>query len=133
MEGTIFWGEDWSVGVWFEHYRCQLVIPVDTREKGVYDTVEFLYQLITTPTRTPEDRILHGINTLSSAIQDRPTATYEAQIQAITKLRDICTGWAGIDTPRKSQLQEQTSPCRRSPRVEKLQHPQKAQQPPRVP
>ena len=56
--------EEWSVGVWFEHYRCQLVIPVDTREKGVYDTVEFLHHFITTPILTPEDRTLHGINTL---------------------------------------------------------------------
>ena len=117
----------------FEHYRCQLVIPADTREINVSDTVEFLHQFITTPTLPPEDRILHGINTLSSSIQDRTTATYAAQIQSITKLRHICTGWAGIYTPRKSKVQEQTSPRRRSQRVEKLQHPQKAQQPPRVP
>ena len=70
--------EGWSVGVSFEHYRCQLVIPADTREINVSDTVEFLHHFITNPTLTPEDRILHGINTLSSAIKDRPTATYEA-------------------------------------------------------
>ena len=117
----------------FEHYRCQLVIPADTREINVFDTVEFLHPFITTPTLTPEDCILHGINTLSSAIQNRPTATYEAQIQDIKKLRDICTGWTGIHTPQKSQVQEQTRPCCRSPRVEKFQQPQKSQQPPRVP
>ena len=59
--------EGWSVGVSFEHYRCQLVIPADTREINVSDTVEFLHQFITTPTLTPEYRILHGINTLASA------------------------------------------------------------------
>ena len=100
----------------FEHYRFQLVIPADTQEINVYDTVEFLHQFITTPTITLEYRILHGLNTLSGAIKDVCTATYEAQIQAITKLRDICTGWAGIDTltnptlpahpPRKSKLHE---------------------------
>ena len=105
--------EGWSVGVSFEHYRCQLVIPADTREINFSDTVEFLHHFITTSTLIPEDRILHGINTLSSAIKDRPTATYEEKIKAITKLRDICTGWAGIDAishptppthpPRKSQ------------------------------
>ena len=94
--------EGWSVGVLFEHYLCQLVIPADVREINVSDTVKFLHHFITTPTLTPEDRILHGINTLSSAIQDKSTDTYEAQIQAITKLRDICTGWSGIDTPQKS-------------------------------
>ena len=111
--------EIWSVGVSFEHYRCQLVIPADTREINVSDTVEFLHHFITTPTLTPEDRILHGINTLSSAIQYKPSATYEAQVQAITKLHDICTRWAGIDTPLKSQVQEQTRQSHRSPRLEK--------------
>ena len=109
------------------------MIQADTIEINFSDTVEFLNHFIATPTLTLEDRILHGTNTLSISIQERPTATYEAQIQDITKLRDICTGWAGIYTPHKSQVQEQTCPLRRSPRVEKLQQPQKAQQPPRVP
>ena len=109
--------EGWSVGVSFEHYRCQLVITADTREINVSDTMEFLHHFITTPTLTLEDCILHGINTLSSAIQDKPATTYDAKIQAITKLSDICTGWAGIDTPQKSQVQEQTRLRHRSPRV----------------
>ena len=99
--------EGWSVGVSFEHYHCHLVIPANTREINVSDMVEFLHNFITTPTLTPEDRILHGTNTLSNAIQDKPSATYEAQIQAIAKLRDICTGWSGIYTPTKSQVQVQ--------------------------
>ena len=94
--------EGWSVGVSFEYYLCQLVIPADTREIYVSDTVEFLHQFITTHTISPEDRILHRLNKLSGTIKEIPTATYEVQIQAITKLQDICTGWAGIDTdPRK--------------------------------
>ena len=117
----------------FEHYLCQLVIPAYTREINVSNTVEFLHHFMTTPTLTPEDRILHGINTLSNAIQDKPYYTYKAQIQAITKQRDICTGWSGIDTPPKSQVQEQTRQHHCSPGLEKLQHPQKAQKPPRVP
>ena len=125
--------EGWSVGMSFEHYRFQLVIPSDTRAINVSDTVEFLHHFITTPTLSPEDCILHGINTLSSAIQDKSSATYEAQIQAITKLCDICTGWAGIDTPPTSKVQEQTRQLHHSPRVKKVRHPQKAQQPPRVP
>ena len=127
--------EGWSVGVSFEHYRCQLVIPADTQEINVSDTVKFIHQFITTPTITPEYCILHGLNTLSGTIKDVPTATYEAQIQAITKLRDIYTWWAGIDNlthpapiaqpPRKSQVHELKSQRRRYPRVEKLQQPQK--------
>ena len=120
--------EGWSVGVSFEHYRCQLVIPADTQEINVSDTVEILHKFITTPTRTPEYCILHGLNTLSGTIKDVPTATFEAQIKAITKLRDICTGWAGIDAlahltppthpPSKSQVHELTSQPHRFSRVE---------------
>ena len=101
--------EGWSAGVSFDHYRCQLVIPSDTIEINVSDTVEFIHHFITTPTLTPEYCILHGLNTLSSVIKYRHTSTYEAQIQAIPKIRDLCTGWAGIETPRKSQVQELTS------------------------
>ena len=110
-----------------EHYRCQLVIPADTREINVLDTVEFLHKFITSPTITPEDHILHGINALSGAIKDAPTATYEAQIKAITTLFGICTGWAGNDAlanpappvqpPQNSHVHEPlVQPCR-SPRV----------------
>ena len=93
----------------FKHYRCQLVIIEDTIEINVSNTVEFIHHFITTLTLTPDDCILHGINTLPSSIEDRPTSTYKAQIQAITKLRDICTGWSGIESPRKLQVQELTS------------------------
>ena len=114
--------------MYVEHYRCQLVITADTREINVSNTMEFLHKFITTPTITPEYRILHGLNTLSGAIKDVPTATYEAQFKAIKKLRDICTGWAGIDAlaqptppihpPLKSQVHEMTSQPRRSKKVE---------------
>ena len=40
---------------------------------------------------------------------------------------------AGIDTPKKSHVQEQTRQRHSSPRVENVRQPQKAQQPPRVP
>ena len=45
--------EGWSVGVSFEHYRCQLLIPADMREINASGTVEFLHHFITTPTLTP--------------------------------------------------------------------------------
>ena len=120
------------------------MIPADTREINVSDTVQLLHKFITTPIINPAYFILHGLNTLSGAIKDVPTATYEAQIKDIKQiLRYICTGWAGIDAlahpkhpkqpPRKSQVHELTSHPRISARVEEFQQPQKAQQPPRVP
>ena len=135
--------EVWSVGVSLEHYRCQLVIPADAREINVSDTVEFLHKFITYPTITPEDCILHRLNTLSGAIKDAPTATYDAQIKDITTLCDICTGWAGNDTlanpeppaqpPCKSHVHEPIGRYRCSQRAKQLQQPQRDQQPSRVP
>ena len=45
--------EGWSVGVSLEHYRCQLLIPVETREIDVLETVYFLHKFITPTTITP--------------------------------------------------------------------------------
>ena len=45
--------EGWSVGVSFEHYRCQLLIPANTRQINVSNTMEFLHHFITTPTFPP--------------------------------------------------------------------------------
>ena len=126
-----------------EHYRYQLVIPEDTREINVSYTLRFLNKFIMYPTITPEDRILHGLNTLAGAIKDARTATYDAEINNITSLRDICTGWAGNDTlakpeppvhtPCKSLVPEPiVQPCR-YPMVKEEQYPQKVQQPTRVP
>ena len=87
--------EGWSVGVSFEHCRCQLVIPADTREINVSNMVEFIHHFITTPTLTPEERILYGINTLSNVIQYKPFATYEAQIQPSQNCETYVKGGQG--------------------------------------
>ena len=103
------------------------MIPADTREMNVSDTLEFLHKFITSLTINPEDHILHGLNKLSGAINYAPTDTYEAKIKAITTLCGIITCWSVNDTlanpeppvqpPRKSHVHESIGqPCR-SPRV----------------
>ena len=92
--------------------------------------MEFLHKFITYPTITPEDRILHGLNTLVGDIKDAPTDKYDAQIKAITTLQDICTSWAGNDTlanpeptvqpPCKSLVPEPLFQPSRSPRLKEV-------------
>ena len=59
--------EGWIVCVSFDHYRCQLVIPADTREINVSDTVEFFHHFITTSTLTPE--IVSSMRSIHSQVQ----------------------------------------------------------------
>ena len=61
--------EGWSIGTALDHYRCEQVIPRDTKAVTISDTVYFLHQYITAPTVTPADRILHSINTLTVSIK----------------------------------------------------------------
>ena len=86
--------EGWNVGVALDHYRCQIVVAKDTKAAQVSDAVEFRHQHLTQPTLTPADRVLHGINTLSCALEKTPAVICDAQLNAITALRDICTSWA---------------------------------------
>lgn len=86
--------EGWNVGVSLEHYRCQRVVGKASKVEQISDAVEFRHQHLTTPTVTPADRVLHGINTLSNALKDSPSSICDDQLQAISALRDICTAWA---------------------------------------
>ena len=71
--------EGCSIGVSFDHYRCQRVIPQGIKSKKISDTVEFCHQTITTPVVTPKHRILHGITRLTDYLTDAPTAYSDAQ------------------------------------------------------
>ena len=80
--------EGWSVGVTFEHYRCQRVIPKDTKSEMVSDTVEFRHHDLTQPSVTPDDRLLHGIQLLIAALEGKPTPTSVEQLDAIGMLQE---------------------------------------------
>ena len=62
----------WYVGVAHQHYRCHTIVAKATRAVQIYDTVEFRHQHLTQPEVTPMDRIVHGVNTLTCALNDAP-------------------------------------------------------------
>ena len=76
------------MGISLYHYRCQLVVAKDTHAIRVSDTIKFLHHYLTQSLLTPEDRILHGMNTLACALEDEHTSICDAQLSAITALRD---------------------------------------------
>ena len=80
--------EGWSIGADLDNYLCQCIIPHNTKAEKISNMVEFQHQAINTPVVTVEDRILHGITTLTDSLTDAPIAQSDAQIQVITALRD---------------------------------------------
>ena len=85
----------WNVGVSLENYLCQLIVVRGIKAVQVSDTVEFCHYYLTQPTLAHTDRVLHGMNTLSYALKDAPNITCDAQLIAITELRDIFKRWDG--------------------------------------
>ena len=66
----------------------------------ISDTTEFRHHHITQPSITPEDRVLHGLQQLTAAIQGAPYYQSGDQIRALQSLKDTLTNWAVDTTPK---------------------------------
>ena len=93
------WGfrrkDGWGVVVSLEHYRCQRFIPKDSRALSISDTIEFRHQHLTQPSATDEDRVLHGMQQLTSALQKSPSSHSSDQSEAIQPLQNALGKWSG--------------------------------------
>ena len=140
-----FRGKDgWSIGVSLEHYLCQRFIPKDSRALSISDTIKFHHQHLTQPSVTAKDRVLHGMQQLTSVLQKSPSSHSSAQLEAIQALHNTLGKWSGDNTTNqepspppvptiKDRRDEPLSPRMRqpSPRVEPLS-PRAQPPPPRV-
>ena len=86
--------DDWSVGVSLKHYRCQRFIPKDSRALSISNTIEFCHQHLTHPSVTAEDRVLHGVQQLNSALQHSPSSHSSEQLEAIQALPNALGKWS---------------------------------------
>ena len=59
------------------------------------DTVEFRHQYLNQPTITSDDRVLHGMKNLTSALKDAPNVACGMQLRAIEELRNVLRNWSG--------------------------------------
>ena len=73
----------WNVSVALQHYRCHTIVEKATEEDHVSDTVEFRHHDLTQTTFTPIDHIVHGVTTLTCALQDAPTIACNNKLAAI--------------------------------------------------
>ena len=75
--------EGWCIGVALDHYRYQRVIPKNTKDEKISNTVEFRHKTITNPVVTPEYSIIHGLTTLTDALIDAPTDQSDANTKPL--------------------------------------------------
>ena len=83
----------WSLGCLLEHYRCQRVAPKDTKAVQISDTLKYRHHYLTQPTLTPEDRVLHGLQTLTCALEDAPIQMCDEKLRAIITLHELFGQW----------------------------------------
>ena len=76
----------WYVGVALQHYRCHTIVAKTTHAEQISDTVEFIHHHLTQPEVTPMNRIVHGMNKLTCALQDAPHIACDNQLFAINVL-----------------------------------------------
>ena len=76
-----------------EHYLCQRVAPKDIKAFQISDTLEYWHRYLTQPTLTPEDRVPHGLQTLTCALEDAPIQMCDGQLCAISTLHKLFGQW----------------------------------------
>ena len=81
--------DGWILDCYLEHYRCQRVASKDTKAVQVSDTLEYWHHYLTQRTLTPEDHVLHGLQTLTCALEDAPIQMCDEQLRAISDLHKL--------------------------------------------
>ena len=67
--------------------------PKDTKSVQISKTHKYRYHYLTQTTLTPEYRVLHGLQTLTCALEDAPSKMCEEQLRAISTLQDLFGQW----------------------------------------
>ena len=86
--------DGWILGCSREHYHCQRVALKDTKSVQMSDTLDYRQHYLTQPTLTPEDCILHDLQTITCALKDAPTEICDAELWDICSLCDVFRRWA---------------------------------------
>jgi hypothetical protein len=118
--------EGFYIGPAMHHYRCYTLLRHNTLAPVVSDTVIFRHHTLTLPAITTEDRIIHCLCALTTAIQaDRTPTRTDDQLLAIESLRSIFSTLQhppDASTPRvAAQLQQPSTPPATPPRVQSFQ------------
>ena len=77
------------VGPALQHYRCFQVVDTTTKSTLTFDNVEFGHDYLAQSTSTHADHLIHALHFLSCALKETPSAAIDAQLDAISQLRDL--------------------------------------------
>ena len=83
----------WSHICFLEHYQCESVAPKDTKAVQISDTPKYQHHYLTQPTLTPEYHVLHGLQTLTYALEYATIQMCDEQLRAISTLHEIFRKW----------------------------------------
>ena len=106
--------EGFYIGPALDSYRCFKLVKSDTKSQVISDTVEFRHAFRAIPSPSPEDKIIHGLHTIASALKDAPLPTTITQHNAIANLCELFESWRLLSPPANIQARI-PSPAR--PRV----------------
>ena len=65
------------------------MIVKDTKRQQFLDTIEFRHSYVTQSSLVSKDRIVHAMSILVRVLNEAPTATYNALLDAIADLHDL--------------------------------------------
>ena len=87
------------IGPAMDSYRCFRLVKSNTKSQVISDTVKFRHAFCTIPAPTPEDKIIHGLQTIAGALKDTPLPTTITQLDAIANLRELFEAWRLLPPP----------------------------------
>ncbi len=99
------------VGPALQHYRCYTILKKESHAIVISDTVRFCHHTLTVPNLTAEDKIIHALQALTTAMAHSAPSATGAQLQAIAALRDIFRNYAStLPTPELARPRVDTPP-----------------------
>ena len=77
------------IGPALDSYCCFKLVKSNTKSQVISDTVKFCHVYRSIPAPTPDDKIIHGLQVMSSALTNASPPTSISQVEAIANLRDL--------------------------------------------
>jgi hypothetical protein len=87
------------IGPALDLYCCFKLVKSDTKSQVISNTVKFCHAYHSIPAPTPDNKIIHGLQVMSSALTNAPPPTSISQVKAIANLRDLFKLWHLIGLP----------------------------------